>query len=120
DQPVLRLFLRQRARPDLFLEPDADAFRGARLPAYVDGGGLVLADADGQQAADGMLGRRRGDTLGDARKNPIAHRAAIEQPIVFHSWKSISEGRGKYRTPSDRLTSSRRRANGLAARKCRA
>jgi hypothetical protein len=33
-----------------------------------------------------VLRRRSRDPLGDARKNAIAHRATIEQSIVFHSW----------------------------------
>jgi hypothetical protein len=32
-----------------------------------------------------MLGRRDRDALGDARKNPVAHCAPIEESIVFHA-----------------------------------
>ena len=84
DDPRLALVLGERARPALLLEAEADLPGGVRLAAHVDGGLLLLADADRDEAADLMCGRSRAHALRDVVENAVADGAAVQEPIVDH------------------------------------
>ena len=84
-QPRLALVLRQRARPRLVLERDADFLRRARLAAHVNGDFLVLADADRHEPAERVLGGARVHARGDAVENSIANGSAVQEAVIEHA-----------------------------------
>jgi hypothetical protein len=80
----LALVLAERARPDLLLEAQPHARGGSSLATHVDRGGLVFADAHRDEASDRVRGLGLPHTLGYLVENAVAHRAAVEQPVILH------------------------------------
>ena len=71
--------------PRRVLEAETDLRRRIRLAALVDGGVLVVPDADRDEAPDVMGRGRQAYALCHFVQNAVADGPAVEQAMVFHA-----------------------------------